>query len=145
MNHVNHPGIHSFATQVWVSTRIKLDKVTKLQGQTGTLITTIAEEVFENTKQMAATCRGQDRETFDRGSRQAVSASAHSGECVLAKGLQQIQDLGVPLRSFHFSTTHNQLSLGATLSTTGLESPLAPAPQLMLPFDLAARVHQFAS
>jgi hypothetical protein len=140
--YVNQTGFHSFPTQARVSANVKLTKVTTLQGQTGTLLTDLAEEAFEINKDKV------EQITVDKTQQQLMQSTDEQfrpllvqGNQAIAKGLQQIKDLGVPLSSFHFSTTNKSLTLGALLSAATLPSP---APQLRSPFDVAGRVHQSA-
>ena len=64
------------------------------------------------------------------------------GNEAFAAELRKIKAHGIPLRSLHFATTSDRLSLDATVSASGNLPPLQPAPKLPASYDLAARVHQ---
>jgi hypothetical protein len=142
--YVNETGIHSFPTQARARANARLRKVTNLRGNTGTLATTIAEEVFEiekpkTEKYAADQAEAQLIKILD----DQIGPQIARANTALASALRQLQEQGVPLRHLHFSSTHSQLTLAATLLRPGQEPSITPPPGL-LSFDLAARVHQSA-
>jgi hypothetical protein len=141
--YVSAAGLGSFPAQASATSALNLDKVTTPQGDSESLLPSLAEGVFAlRQSRLERTISQKGEAQLKRQIEEQAGPRIAQGNKAFKDTLSRIRADGIPLRQLSFSTTSSVLTVHARIAIT--DTPPGPAPPLPGPFELGVRFHQSA-